>query len=129
MQEQGSDAAGQAVLAAESLLSSRLAHVETRSALARMRAGKRVSASEYRQALRDFSSFWTDLGVSEVEIALTDAAGDLAERYGLRAYDALHLATALDVTPTVHPAFLCFDLDLRKAAGREGLPILPPDDH
>jgi predicted nucleic acid-binding protein len=90
-----------------------------------MRAGKRVSAGERRQALHDFSLIWADTGVSEVDRTLTDTAGDLAERHGLRAYDALHLATALDVASAVNPAFLCFDDDLREAAEREGLRILP----
>ena len=52
-------------------------------------------------------------------------AGDLAERRALRGFDAIHLASALEVEELTSavPSFCCFDDRLREAAAAEGLPI------
>jgi predicted nucleic acid-binding protein len=54
--------------------------------------------------------------------AVLDAAADTAERYALRAYDAVHLATALAVTAD-DLVFVCWDADLSAAAVRAGLAV------
>jgi predicted nucleic acid-binding protein len=54
--------------------------------------------------------------------AVLDTAADTAERYALRAYDAVHLATALAVTAN-DLVFVCWDADLSAAAVRAGLTV------
>jgi len=55
------------------------------------------------------------------------AAAQEAARHALRAYDAVQLASALAVR-AADPrcgAFACFDVDLRRAASREGFTVVP----
>jgi len=49
-------------------------------------------------------------------------AADTAERYALRAYDAVHLATALAVAAD-DLVFVCWDAGLSAAATRAGLAV------
>jgi predicted nucleic acid-binding protein len=51
-------------------------------------------------------------------------AGDLAERHGLRGYDAVHLASALDLKEDV--VLVASDLRLLNAARAERLKVLLP---
>jgi predicted nucleic acid-binding protein len=55
------------------------------------------------------------------------AAAREAARHGLRAYDAVQLATALAVRAADPDcaSFACFDRDLRRAASRAGLALVP----
>ena len=56
---------------------------------------------------------------------LAHQAGELAERFALRGYDAVHLATALAIGEVV--TFVSWDHDLRRAATRSGRAIAPAD--
>jgi len=51
------------------------------------------------------------------------SAGDLAEKYGLRGFDALHLASALELKEATASGvkFSTSDARLGEAAAREGL--------
>jgi predicted nucleic acid-binding protein len=62
--------------------------------------------------------------VVELSAKVAKRAGDLAERRPLRGFDAIHLASALEVEELtgVVPDFLCFDERLREAASAEKLP-------
>jgi predicted nucleic acid-binding protein len=58
-----------------------------------------------------------------VDVALSRAAGDLAEQLGLRGYDAVHLASALTLgEPTT---VVTWDEELRRAAAGSGCAIAP----
>ena len=50
-------------------------------------------------------------------------AGELAERFALRGYDAVHLASALSVGGPV--TLVTWDADMRSAAERNGCAIAP----
>ena len=67
-----------------------------------------------------------DLGrfvVVELSAKVAKRAGELAERRGLRGFDAIHLASALEVEELtgLMPDFYCYDVRLREAASDEGL--------
>lgn len=75
----------------------------------------------------DTSSRFTVLSLTQPVLV---AAALEAARHGLRAYDAVQLASALAVRE-VDPRcsqFACFDLDLRRAASRAGFLLLPEAD-
>jgi len=67
--------------------------------------------------------------------AIIDVACSLLERHPLRAYDAVHLATALSINQRlteageVGLAFLSADARLNDAAAAEGLAVDNPNDH
>jgi len=53
-------------------------------------------------------------------------AGEFAETYGLRGFDAIHLASAEVLQEVVGPiTFACFDADLSRAASSCGMTPLP----
>jgi uncharacterized protein len=62
----------------------------------------------------------------DVTDRLVHEAADLAETHRLRAYDALHLASALALRRQMDgpPMFASWDDDLDATARREGLPLL-----
>lgn len=58
-----------------------------------------------------------------VDAALVRTAGELADRLGLRGFDAVHLASALALgDPTT---FVTWDGELREAAAACGCPTAP----
>ncbi len=109
---------------AEGSISSDMTYLETRSALARMRKGGRLSPSDHALKLRDFESGWVDVATVAVSSALVHSAVQYAEDHSLRAYDALHLASAASVR-SERLAFVCWDQELRRAAATEGLRLIP----
>jgi predicted nucleic acid-binding protein len=71
----------------------------------------------------------------DVTESLVDAAMTMAERHGLRGYDAIHLASALSVqgmrAASSRPqiTFVSADGRLNAAAAAEGLPVEDPTTH
>jgi predicted nucleic acid-binding protein len=73
-----------------------------------------------------------DYIVTAIDIALIQRAEDLLERYPLRAYDAIQLASALesdDALPADPLTFVSADQRLLTAASAEGLAIEDPNLH
>ena len=79
---------------ADRVVSSRLAHAEARAALAMARRTGRLDGIGLRTAVIDFESLHEQLDIVEVTPELVRTAGSFAERFGLRGYDAVHLASA-----------------------------------
>ncbi|MCK4177825.1 type II toxin-antitoxin system VapC family toxin [Aciditerrimonas ferrireducens] len=82
---------------ADRAVSSRLVYAEGRAALAMARRLDRLDASGLREAVRAFDDLHEQLDLVEVTERLVREAGALAERFGLRGYDAVHLASAWSV--------------------------------
>lgn len=125
--EPGSDEAQAAAQEARSLAASRIAYVETRSAIARGRAAGRLTERDSRHARRRVEQLWADVAAVELSLPLVADAGDLAERHLIRGMDAIHLAAAIRVrgehAETV--VFGTWDDDLRAAATRERFATVP----
>lgn len=125
--EPGSDIAESAIQDARISIASRLAYVEVHSALTRMAVGRRLTQRAYRVAVELFTDLWDEVGAVEVDGQLIAHAAELARGHRLRAYDAVHLASALSVKREPDFAFACWDQDLRSAAAAEGLELIPAD--
>lgn len=116
------------VRAHASFVVSALARVEVPGALWRKQRTRELSEDDAGILTAAFEADWHDstgpfLPVV-VSAAVLEGAAALTARHGLRAYDAVQLATAIaarsagvEVT-----AFLCFDAELAAAAAREGWP-------
>jgi len=76
---------------------SQVAYAEMRAALARLRRERVLSPAAFASARRAFDAQWPVFLVVEVTDALCRTAGDLAERYRLRGFDSLHLASYAEV--------------------------------
>jgi predicted nucleic acid-binding protein len=121
---------------APSVIIVHLAVVEMTSTLARRLREGVLTPAEYAQLQNAFRSDCLD----EYEIAVAvggiiDQANRLLEAYPLRAYDAVHLATAVvanqrlvgsNLAPLV---FLSSDDRLNEAASAEGLAVDNPNHH
>ncbi len=117
--EAGSDVVHQLVGAASIVATSTVAYAETRAALARLRREGGLTASKLAVAKRELEEQWPTYLTLETTDMLSRTAGDLAERYALRGFDSIHLATFAEVARRagVHETrFSSFDDRLNRAA-------------
>jgi predicted nucleic acid-binding protein len=117
--EAGSDDVRELVAEAIVVATSVVAYPETRATLARLRRSGDLSPSRFAAAKREFEAQWPDFLTLEVTASLSREAGDFAERYALRGFDALHLASFAETTRRAgspDTRFSSFDNDLNKAA-------------
>lgn len=100
-----------------------ITYVEARSALARRRRERSYSKAFEQTLVDKLDANWDDYIVFPVTEPLVHQAGELAAKHYLRAYDALHLASALELqTKLKRPVtFAAFDAPLVKAARKEKL--------
>ncbi|MBW3535488.1 MAG: PIN domain-containing protein [Gemmatimonadetes bacterium] len=97
---------------------------EARAALAAAGRSGRIDQAGLRTAVRDLEAACTAMALVGVDWALAQHAGEIAELYALRGYDAVHLATALSVDePDL--VLLTWDRDLADAAVRAGRAVIP----
>jgi predicted nucleic acid-binding protein len=122
--EEGSAEMRRLVLTVQRVTCSEVAYAETRVAIARALREGRLDESAFRQARRDFEADWVDYGAVTVGDILKDA-GDLGDRYAIRGFDAIHLASALRVRQLAKQdvSFASADRRLRDAAVAEGFAL------
>jgi uncharacterized protein len=122
LDEQGSDLALELWSSSARAASSLLVYPEGRAALAAAHRGGRLEQRLYRESLKSFDRTYEELVAIGVDQQLTRAAGDLASEFSLRGYDAVHLATALDLAEH-DVALVSWDRDLSRAATVAGLSV------
>lgn len=124
--EEGAAQVRAAVDRAESVATSSIAYVEARAAFARRHREGGISSQDHRRTVRRFNLDWPHLVRLEATESLIRAAARAAEVYRLRAYDALHLTSALIFRDRVGGSvvFACYDEGLMAAASRAGLVLL-----
>jgi uncharacterized protein len=106
----------------------RITLAETVAAMTRRERGGRTSPQEAARALRAFQlDFARQYFINEVSAGLVVEAAFLARRRGLRGYDAVQLAAALEVHSKVPSlTLLSADADLSVAATGEGILSMAP---
>ena len=90
-----------------------------------------ITPTNAAKALADFHhDFAGQYLIIEITSALVHRAGLLARKHALRGYDALQLATALEIQ-AIEPSliFVSADVELNAAATAEGLPVDDPNQH
>jgi predicted nucleic acid-binding protein len=121
--EPGSELVGELWSTLLRAASSILCYPEGRAALAAAGRGHRLSATGYRRALEEFESLHGELVLVGIDEPLAHRAGELAEKFELRGYDAVHLASALALgTDTT---LVTWDADLGRAAVKSGCAVAP----
>jgi predicted nucleic acid-binding protein len=125
--ESGGDAVRRAVAAAREAATSLLAYAEIRAAFARKCRMGEMSGHELNAIKRELTEDWQHFNQLPVEYETVRIAADLAERFGLRGYDSVHLATADRLYREIRSPvlFACFDSALNTAASSLGLSLLP----
>ncbi|MGH2716404.1 MAG: type II toxin-antitoxin system VapC family toxin [Thermoleophilaceae bacterium] len=104
-------------------VSSILSYPEGRAALAAARRRSRLSANGHGRAREEFESLQSELSLVGIDAPLARRAGQLAEEFALRGYDAVHLASALAVSGAT--TVISWDRDLRRAAAQRGCAVAP----
>jgi predicted nucleic acid-binding protein len=120
--EDGSESAAELWRCPYPAASSTLAYPEGRAALAAARRLDRLGAADHREAVAAFEELYAELITVGVDQELAVRAGGCAEDLGLRGYDGVHLATALELGDE-EVVLVTWDRDLARAAGRAGLGI------
>jgi uncharacterized protein len=121
--EAGSDLVHALVRDAAVVATSAVTYAEARAALARLRRDGALTVSKYATAKREFEQQWPSFLTLDATNALSRIAGEFAERYRLRGFDSVHLATFAEVARRAGPRetrFSSFDDRLNRAAQRLG---------
>jgi len=102
-----------------------IAYAEARAAFARRHRERTLSSAQYQRVVAEFEERWETLLGVEASMPVIRVAGTLAERHSLRGFDAIHLASGLDLqTRLPEPiTFCCADARLNAAAAAEGLKV------
>ena len=103
-------------------------YAEMRASFAQAVRMKRMPATDLAYQVRSFESDWLTMSLIGVDEAMVRRAGELAERFGLRGYDSVHLAAAARAfEATGRPdmfVFAAYDKNLCASAEAIGLSCL-----
>ena len=124
--EENSAQVRMAAAESDEIASNVIAYAETRAALSRRHRMKDIAGADFQRAKRAFERDWSHFSVLPVNLEIVRYAAELAERFGLRAYDSVHLASADRLhRETGSPvSFACFDDALNTAAASLGMRVL-----
>ena len=105
---------------------SKIAYAEARAAFVKKQKERGFSPKDLKKIVEDFNRDWESYFVIEITDGLIRFAGDIAEKYILRGFDSIHLASAIHLknrtSSDVH--FSSFDTRLNQSAEKEGIVIL-----
>ena len=100
-----------------------VAYAEARAAFACRFRENAFTPREYKRLISSFDEDWDNYLIVRVTKELVRQAGNLAEKHGLRGFDAIHLSSVITLreelsTPII---FSCFDEKLQSASQVEEL--------
>jgi predicted nucleic acid-binding protein len=106
------------------VVTSRLARVEARAGLAALRSAGGIDAAAHGHAVKRLDGVLSEARSVGIDESIATEAAELADRHGLEAADAVHLATALAVrAPRV--VVTTWSPPLARAAADCGMPVVP----
>ena len=117
--EEGSSVAVSLWSGGGEVVTSRLSYPEVRAALARARRNRRLTDEGLAHSRRALVAMFARVGLIELTGEIASRAGDIAERFEIRAGDAVHLASAISASPETVVA--TWDRRLARAARAAGL--------
>lgn len=121
VEEPGSDEVSRLVADAAVVVTSAVAYPEARAAFARLRREGALSPRALSAVKRAFDLRWSQYLSLVATDALCRSAGEMAEAYGLRGFDSVHLASYAEVMQRAargEVQFSSFDERLNDAAGK-----------
>jgi uncharacterized protein len=127
--EVGSSEVQNLLTAGDPVASATIAYPELYSGLTRRHREGALSQLQYRLACRRVERDWTALVKVELGAEILTSARGLIQRHGLRAFDAIHLASALGLQAAANEpvTFVAADARLLRAAASERLATVNPE--
>jgi len=124
VKESGSEEIRKIITESDAVATSIVSYVEARAAFAGKAREKALSIENHETIKADLERDWGSLFVLNLNELLIKSAADLSEKHGLRGYNAVHLASALELKTAVASAtpvvFSSADEKLCEAARQEG---------
>ena|SRR5579862_7486486 len=114
-----------AVRASDRTLSSAVTYVELRAALAVALRNGRMPVAEREPRLAHLETLWSRMVQVPLSTPLLRRAGNVADAFGLRGYDAVQLTSLQSAGDPDDILFACWDRALRRAAGGLGYELVP----
>ena len=112
------------IRSADRIATALITYVEMSAALARLEKERRISPSGYNLLTDQLEANWTSYWTVDLTRPLVRRAATLSRRHGLRGYDAVQLASALELRGSnAKVEFLSFDARLNAGARREKLSV------
>ena len=126
--EPQSDAVKALVAEVQAVAVCRIAWAEFHAAVARRAREVPADADAIDQAKRSMAEQWAHFVVLEANQAVMEKAGEYADAFALRGYDAVHLAAAHEAMSQAElpVTFACFDIRLNRAAKLLGMTVAFP---
>lgn len=122
--EAESEQVHEAVEKAERAATSTVAYAELRAALGRRRRIGDLDEEGYRRAIGKVNADWRGFVRISVSNLVAYRAGEMAERYAVGGFDAIHLASAARLGERFSDLrFLAFDARLVQAAREASVPV------
>ena len=123
VEETASADVNELVGSAEVTATSLIAYAEARAAFARRYKENAFPDRDYKRLRSRFESDWKNFLSIQVTREIVRMAGELAEKHGLRGFDAIHLASAMTLREKLasRVTFSCYDIRLQNASQREKL--------
>lgn len=105
--------------------------VEVVSTLTRKRKAGQIQAEQLVESLKVLKLHWRTFVRVSTNVALSEAALEVAVQHALRGADAVHLASALHLIGRIRgvdekPTMVTSDLELARAARDSGLVVIDP---
>jgi uncharacterized protein len=124
--EIGSDKIQRISEQASVISTSKIAYAEARAAFARKQKEGGFPRKGLRKIVEELNRDWESYFAIEITDGLVRLAGDLAEKYLLRGFDSIHLASAIHLKDKTRSEtyFSSADRRLNESAGKEGLILL-----
>ena len=113
---------------AAQIVTSFVAYAETLASIYRKKREADLEDALIRKIVGSFKKDWESFIRVEVNDALKSYMDRVVERYPLRGFDAIHLASAIVIHERFPEdlLFACFDDELVRTAESEGLETFPP---
>ncbi|MBM4339764.1 MAG: type II toxin-antitoxin system VapC family toxin [Deltaproteobacteria bacterium] len=126
VEEVGSEEIRNIAQKAAVISTSKVAYAEARSAFARKQKEDGFPLNLLRGVVSDFNRDWDSYYLIEVTDGLIRVAGDIAEKYLLRGFDSIHLASAIHLKNRIRIDiyFSSHDAKLNQSAEKEGVIVL-----
>ena len=115
---------------ATQIVTSSVAYAETMASMYRKKRESDLADTLIRKIADTFHQDWESFIRVEVNDMLNGTIDRIVEKYPLRGFDAIHLASAIVIHERLPEDFVfaCFDDRLARAAQSEGLETFPPKD-